>query len=386
MADDLEITLPEESEEPTEEVEEEEPTEEVEEEKEEKEEEEKEEKKEEKEEEEEEEEEEKSEKKLHARPTFRDIKEKFPDFFKTFPDLRNAFFREREYSKVFPTVEDARETLSFAESASQVTRSLAAGDPTLLLQQLGEANPAAFKRVADNFLPALHKLDRETFFNVANPLIERFIQSIDEEGQRTGDMNMRKAALVVGKFMTGEYKVPDSASKRKDDPERTRLEQERQQFYNERLNTSRGEVVNAAYDDLSQTIHDSLKEHDLTEFMRQKLNEEILTKVNHALSQDERHMALMNSLWRRWQEHGYSTEAKKRIMDAYLSRARQVIPAVRDKVLKDALLGKVKKITKPAEESEEVVGSPRETPESKKIDWRKTTDKDFLEGKITLRK
>jgi len=61
---------------------------------------------------EEEEEEEEEELELGPRrPSFKEIKEKYPDFFKTFPELREAFFRESEYTKIFPTVEDAKEAL-----------------------------------------------------------------------------------------------------------------------------------------------------------------------------------------------------------------------------------------------------------------------------------
>src|SRR5271169_344060 len=42
------------------------------------------------------------------RPTFKEINAKFPTLFKDFPGLKHAFFKEREYSALFPTVEDAK--------------------------------------------------------------------------------------------------------------------------------------------------------------------------------------------------------------------------------------------------------------------------------------
>src|SRR5437763_300329 len=56
-----------------------------------------------------EEEEEEEEHGIVGRPTFKDIKAKYPNLFKDFPDLRDMVFRERDYSELFPTVEDAKE-------------------------------------------------------------------------------------------------------------------------------------------------------------------------------------------------------------------------------------------------------------------------------------
>ena len=41
----------------------------------------------------------------YDRPTVKQIKDKYPDFFKSFPQLRDMYFRESEFSKVFPTID-----------------------------------------------------------------------------------------------------------------------------------------------------------------------------------------------------------------------------------------------------------------------------------------
>src|SRR5437660_282354 len=42
-------------------------------------------------------------------PQFKEITKKYPNFFKDFPNLRHAFFREKEYSEIFSTVDEAKE-------------------------------------------------------------------------------------------------------------------------------------------------------------------------------------------------------------------------------------------------------------------------------------
>src|SRR5215471_9558495 len=64
--------------------------------------------------EEEKDEEEEEEKKLAAkppydRPTMQELREAFPDLFKKFPSMRDVFYREQEFTQIFPTIEDAKE-------------------------------------------------------------------------------------------------------------------------------------------------------------------------------------------------------------------------------------------------------------------------------------
>lgn len=326
----------------------------------------------------------------HGRPSYRDIKEKFPEFFKTFPDLRDAFFREREYSKVFPTLDDAKEALAYARSFGEVSQSLMQGDPGLLFGQLHEANPEAFRNVAQNLLPTLHKIDKEAFFEVTTPLIERFVKSMDEEGIKSNNVNLRKAALIVGHFMTGEFKIPDSSTGRERvNPEREKLNQERNQFHQHRFQTAQSDVFKDGGEALNSEIEKVLVDEDgLTDWQRQKLSEEILKKVNTTLTQDERHMALMNSLWKKWEKSNFSADAKKAIVNAYLSRAKQVIIPVRDRVMKDAMKRKpVKKFNKSSEsQNRSSESASMGATDAKKVDWTRTSDKDFLNDKVTLRK
>jgi len=42
-------------------------------------------------------------------PTYKEVHTKFPTLFKEFPNLRHTIFREQEYTKLYPTVEDAKD-------------------------------------------------------------------------------------------------------------------------------------------------------------------------------------------------------------------------------------------------------------------------------------
>src|SRR5690349_5181558 len=46
---------------------------------------------------------------LHERPTFAQIKAKYPDILKDFPSLRSIYYREQQFSDLLPTPADAKE-------------------------------------------------------------------------------------------------------------------------------------------------------------------------------------------------------------------------------------------------------------------------------------
>src|SRR6186713_214399 len=50
------------------------------------------------------------------RVSYSDVKKEFPEFFKRFPQLKTAFFREQEFTKRFANLEDADEAIEAIES------------------------------------------------------------------------------------------------------------------------------------------------------------------------------------------------------------------------------------------------------------------------------
>lgn len=327
-----------------------------------------------------------SQKPIFHRPAFRAIREEFPTLFKKFPELRTVFFRERDFTKIFPTLNDAQEAAELGKAFQGISESLLAGSPNELLSSLKESNEEALGSVVENFLPAVYNLDKKLFFKTVNPLMERFVQGMAEAAKQSGDDNMRKAALYVGKYMTGEFKIPTSESREdpKNDAGKQRLDQERQEFNNSRYSTARLDVVEDCEARLNDLITPKL-DADLSDFVKEALTNKIITELNKTLSADEGYQAVVNSLWRQWAKVSFSgNEFKKKITSAYLTRAKQILPGVRTKVMAEsAKKGQKKQIVKKVESTNQKVEN---NSTSKKIDWSKTSDADYLNGKITYLK
>jgi hypothetical protein len=86
----------------------------------------------------------------HERPTVKQITEKFPDFFKKFPTLKDAFFREKQFSEVFHTPQEAKEAAVIAGDYKTLQDDLVNGTGEKLLPALKESD--SLGRFSKSFL------------------------------------------------------------------------------------------------------------------------------------------------------------------------------------------------------------------------------------------
>src|SRR5439155_10821415 len=94
-----------------------------------------------------------------GRPSFKDIKAKYPNLFKDFPDLREMFFREQGYSELFPTVEDAKEAHENSANYSFLRELVEGGTTENTEEFLGAVKDIdKLQSFAYSFLPALQKV------------------------------------------------------------------------------------------------------------------------------------------------------------------------------------------------------------------------------------
>src|SRR5216684_2162863 len=97
---------------------------------------------------------------IASRPTIKEINAKYPEFFKDFPDLRHAFFREQEFSQIFPTIDDAKEAAENLESFSNLEEFVLSGTSDGLksfLEAAEEGKKGSLQNIVANFLPTLYK-------------------------------------------------------------------------------------------------------------------------------------------------------------------------------------------------------------------------------------
>ena len=339
-----------------------------------------------------------------GRVSYKEIKAKYPTIFKEFPELREVYFREQAYNQMFPTVDDAKEAQENAENYTTLRDSVIIGDLKPLLSALQGTGSIA--RFAGRVLPALYEASKDDYFQAVTPLFENLVRSAFAEGRTSGNKNLMHAAEHLSQYVFGsiEYaqgsKTHTAGKGESSDPERERLEEDRRQFELEKYNTARNEVIDVTEDELFKSITKGLDPDGVfSKELREMLVENIAKKVGEQLKTDTQHMATMNSLWKRGAKSGFSRELRQKIISTYLARAKSVMPAIREKVRSAAVKTKQKdgedKVTRAATTAArpEATGTPangdgkRRGPVSaSEVDWNKTSDEEFLAGKITYKK
>jgi hypothetical protein len=341
----------------------------------------------------------------YARPPIKAIKDKYPNFFKDFPQLKAAFFGYSQFTEVFADVDSAREAAGKAQEYDNLEATLVnRADPKFLLETLNENNPKALKKMIGNLPETLRKVDQDAYFSLSTPIIEELLYHAAAHGSKVGNKNLQLAARHIANFVFANGgEIPD-ISKKTTQSEPTEAEKElqaeRESYAKEKFQGALSDVHDLIKPEINSIIANKLD--GLTGFEKRQIVKEARAEVDRILSADKAFSQTMRNLWKKASESGYSSESKSRIKRAWLDRAKLVAPSVRNRLKQEALSsrngskkdkpqdkeggeGKIKfKVSSQKRSFPERGGkvpqtSHRRVLDPKKIDWRKTSDRDILD-------
>lgn len=353
---------------------------------------------------------------LPYRPTLAEVNKEFPELFKKFPDLRSMYFREAKYVEIFPTVEDAKVAKEELDGLTSLQEHLQSGTTegaTAVLgaiKELGENNLSNF---AINFLPTLKKSDPEAYYSAIAPETVAWVRNLYQAGARLGPeagKNLMNAAKVASLFYfedmevaTGQknVKLPEiktETSDKKDDG----VNKERAAFLKERHDALFIDIGEDYSSQLGAFIAEGLDSDGvITPRVKEWIVRDVIARIDKVLASDRGHRSQMEAMWKKAASDKYGRNWKDRILSAALSRAKTIVPTIRARAKAEALSTKIKQgskvLQKGKEERKEVqnVGTGRSNQslsmsqigklDSKKIDWKKTSDLDILNTKVILK-
>ena len=91
----------------------------------------------------------------------KEILAKYPKLFKDFPYLEKAYYREQQFTELLPTINDAKIAVEKAQVLDKFDCEIMSGDITTVLEAAKDESQEAFLKIADNYLPALRKVDQQ---------------------------------------------------------------------------------------------------------------------------------------------------------------------------------------------------------------------------------
>jgi hypothetical protein len=345
------------------------------------------------------------EEEFKGRPTLTDIKKKYPNIFKEFPDLREVLFRENELSKHFGSVEEAETASIKAGSFDAIEAALLAGDATPIINQLATNAPESLASVVDNFLPSILSKSPDLYLRATVPVIEQFMFSAYEHGKNTNDANLMKSMQHAANYFTGKPEIPNPSRRQKPagpHPAEQKLEEERKSWAETRFKEASTEVSTAIDSELESEILKGFSVQGMTERQKSRFLEDVKAEIDLALGKDEAFKKSMGALWKRAASSNYPKDQRASIKSAFLARAKALVPGVRsrlraewfgDKGNSARVIGeKNKQGQQPLKkrvipQSGAAAGNgPKRPPSAKDVDWTRTSDMDLIEGKFARRK
>lgn len=336
------------------------------------------------------EEEEIEEEKVNGRTSLKAIKAKYPTIFKDFPDLRDAFFREREFSKVYGSVDDAVEAATKSGYYDSFVSAVDKGDVGMLMDAVIEMGDSQAQAFVENFLPAVEARSTKALGKITAPFVHRAIRFVFEDGKNMGGergQNLMVAARYMAKHLFNEENPErlHGQLQAEPSPERQELENQRRQFATQQFEVASSDVERVIDNRLQRDVIKHIDPNGaMNEFMREALAEKVIKELQDVIVEDKAHLTRMTSLWRRATKEAYNGESKARIVSAFLARAKQSMPSVVARIKAQAKPAIQRAVQEkgdiPSQRSKSGGHSPRP---GARIDYSRTTDMDILNGKVT---
>lgn len=296
------------------------------------------------------------------RPTYGEVKTEFPELFKKFPTLKEVFFREKKYTEIFPTIEDAEDAANQLEEFEGAKEVITSGNVKGYLDLLrGDAK----KRAIIDFLPTLQRENVAAFQTIVEPIIKNVLRHAYNAGKEHDNADLVASAENIHQVVFGNKDVgkPLPKPEIKSDPERESFEREKEEFLNSKLRDAETEISSFASRFLEKRIQGMLPDN-IPPYLRKSIIRDSIQEMGKLLNSDKNHARLMKSMWKRARANGYSKEWTDKVRTTYISRALNTLPVAVKKVKSEALKGIPRK---PADTTKRPSGSSSRSTKTSKI-------------------
>ncbi len=288
----------------------------------------------------------------------KEILAKYPNLFKDFPYLEKAYFRDAAFTEMFTTPAEAKDAIAAKETLDNFERDVMNGNIATILKSVKATDGEAFNQIADNYMTALHEADQQAYYHVISNISKNTIVAMIKESRASNNEALESAAQILNQFLFGssKWEAPTRLSKDKpqDDGREKQISQREQDFNRRQFETARGDLNSRVNTTITNTIKANLDPRGtMTDFVKNAAMREVSENLARLIGKDTRFISLNDKLWEASFKEGFSRDSQDRILRAYLSKAKTVLPALIKQARVNALRGMGKRVS-----TEEVENQP----------------------------
>lgn len=301
------------------------------------------------------------------------ILKKYPNLFKDFPYLEKAYYRDRQFTELLPTIDDAKTAIDKAKTLDSFEEDLLRGNTKNMLAAAKNADQNAFYKIVDNYLPTLAEVDSAAYSHVIGNVVKQTIIAMVTEARHSGNEGLQTAAQLLNQFVFGstQFVQPKNLAKAdtRNDAEEKLKEKERN-FAKQQFNRISGELHTKVNNSLKSTIEQHIDPRSsMSDYVKRTASREAFEHLNTLITKDSQFKVLVDKLWERAEKADYSDESVNKVRSAFLAKAKSLLPSVIKKARNEALRGMGKRV--------------KDTDDTRNNDRRRSNDKDDDKGSRT---
>jgi hypothetical protein len=264
----------------------------------------------------------------------------FPDLYKKFPFIETALSQHKQLTELIPTVDDAKDALEKATAYDTLYSEAMDGKTESILTAVKEEDIEAFKRLVDDYLPTLARVDEGSFHHVVGNLFKDAVSRMYAEARDTKNDALESAAHLLHQWIFGTSKWAPPTQLAKPKEKLDEVKQREDQFVQERFNVTLTDLNTRVSNVLKATIDNNIDPgKSMTPFIKKQAVREALENIEELIANDKGYRAINDRLWANAFKSNFSQESTNKIRSTYLARAKSLLRPVLAKARTDALEG-----------------------------------------------
>jgi len=270
------------------------------------------------------------------------VKKVAPDLFKKVPGLREALERDKQFAEVFSTPEEAKVAARNSGFLASMYNDIASGDVERtgnFLKAIQNTSKESFEDFSHTILDSIGHINPQLYGEVMLKPMKKALMGMYHDALKTGNKNLAAVAIHAHNywFDTQDIKAPlEERKKNTKTKEQEDWEKEKEEFETVKSYEFKGAITEVVNHSMKLSITKELDGIKLDDYQKRNIIRDIFSGVDEILGSDKRYLNGIQSLFDQARGSKYSPDWKSRIVKAYLQRARQALPGVRNKVLREA--------------------------------------------------
>lgn len=279
----------------------------------------------------------------------REILKKYPKLFKDFPHLEKAYYREQQFTEVFPTIPEAREASEKAQALDKYEDDLKKGNLETTLRIIHKESPDGFAKVVDDYMAALNAVDNKSYLHVFGNMIKNTILSMVNEARTSENKQLEAAAVLLNQFVFGNSRFENPTKLSQDKPEVNKeeenLKRQRQEFIQEKFNDANSGLNTKVQNSIRATIDANIDPKDsMGSYVKKAAIAEAFDATVALIDKDTRFKALIDRLWENAYRHSFNKDSMDKLRSAFMTKAKTILPATIKQARNNALKGIGKRV------------------------------------------